>query len=323
VYDGEVYLNDAYVSYSGMLSVQVDGKSGNDTIASMATALPMIRILGDEGNDSISVMHANSGFATDPVFGPTLSFGAIVSGGLGDDQLALGHYNYSMDGLAGGVHFIGDGGYDTVEIYDLADWSSNRYNVELFRDSLDFGASVSGFGRLTRGEKTINYSDVDRINLYAGRGNDVIRINDPNVRVSAHGGNGHDILIGGNGGDTLFGNAGDDILVGGLGADRLERGNGQDVLIGGSFALAANNSALAAFQLAWTDPNRSYLDKVWSLWSTLSSSVGGDYTTDQMWGNSDSDFFWGHSSEVKDRQLVSYLWNPLTNTSTVLYEYVH
>lgn len=48
------------------------------------------------------------------------------------------------------------------------------------------------------------------------------------------GGNGNDVIDGGDGADKLFGDNGTDILLGGAGRDTLDGGNGSDILFGGA-----------------------------------------------------------------------------------------
>jgi hypothetical protein len=76
-----------------------------------------------------------------------------------------------------------------------------------------------------------------------GAGNDVLLVDeDVKAGITADGGKGDDILIGGGGDDTLrggkgndivLGRGGDDTLHGGRGADRLFGGDGADTLRGG------------------------------------------------------------------------------------------
>ena len=49
--------------------------------------------------------------------------------------------------------------------------------------------------------------------------------------LTANGGNGNDVLVGGDGPDTLNGDAGDDVLVGGPGIDILDGGPDDNVVI--------------------------------------------------------------------------------------------
>jgi Ca2+-binding RTX toxin-like protein len=53
------------------------------------------------------------------------------------------------------------------------------------------------------------------------------------IQLTADGGAGDDVLIGGDGADVLSGGAGDDVLIGGLGIDVLNGGDGDDVEIQG------------------------------------------------------------------------------------------
>ena len=48
------------------------------------------------------------------------------------------------------------------------------------------------------------------------------------------GGRGDDLVLGGDGSDTMAGGAGDDILKGGRGRDTITGGSGDDTLVGGS-----------------------------------------------------------------------------------------
>ena len=49
--------------------------------------------------------------------------------------------------------------------------------------------------------------------------------------LTANGGDGDDVLIGGAGNDTLTGGAGDDVLIGGRGQDILDGGPGNNIVI--------------------------------------------------------------------------------------------
>ena len=51
------------------------------------------------------------------------------------------------------------------------------------------------------------------------------------IGLTANGGDGDDVLIGGAGNDTLNGDDGDDVLIGGPGQDILDGGPGNNILI--------------------------------------------------------------------------------------------
>jgi Ca2+-binding RTX toxin-like protein len=74
----------------------------------------------------------------------------------------------------------------------------------------------------------------DRLTVNALAGDDVVDASllaADSALLTANGGDGDDVLIGGDGPDTLNGEAGDDVLVGGLGADILDGAPGDDVVI--------------------------------------------------------------------------------------------
>ena len=76
----------------------------------------------------------------------------------------------------------------------------------------------------------------DRIAVNALSGDDVVEGSSllaGAMQLTASGGAGADILIGGEGGDVLAGDAGDDVLIGGPDLDVLDGGDGDDVEIQG------------------------------------------------------------------------------------------
>ena len=78
------------------------------------------------------------------------------------------------------------------------------------------------------------FSAQDRITINALDGDDVVEASSLTVirrKLTANGGNGDDILIGGDGNDILNGDAGDDVLIGGPGIDILDGGPDDNVVI--------------------------------------------------------------------------------------------
>jgi hypothetical protein len=83
------------------------------------------------------------------------------------------------------------------------------------------------------GPQHVPIADVDRIEIYAEGGDDLVTASYfVTVPVWMFGGPGNDVLIGGSGSDRLFGEAGNDVLWGGWGDDYLDGGDGENVLIG-------------------------------------------------------------------------------------------
>ncbi|MGZ8347892.1 MAG: calcium-binding protein, partial [Allosphingosinicella sp.] len=64
-------------------------------------------------------------------------------------------------------------------------------------------------------------------------GDDVVEASGLNapIRLIADGGDGNDVLVGGNFADDLRGGLGDDVLIGGLGIGILDGGLGDNIII--------------------------------------------------------------------------------------------
>ena len=73
----------------------------------------------------------------------------------------------------------------------------------------------------------------DHLVIDALAGDDVVEASTlgVDIPVTANGGDGNDVLIGGAANDTLNGDAGDDVLIGGPGVDILDGGPGDNVVI--------------------------------------------------------------------------------------------
>ena len=88
----------------------------------------------------------------------------------------------------------------------------------------------------------------DRVTVNALAGDDVVDASGlaaSSALLTADGGDGDDVLIGGNGGDTLLGGAGDDVIIGGPGADTIDGGTGDNVVIDSANVAAANDVSSA------------------------------------------------------------------------------
>jgi Ca2+-binding RTX toxin-like protein len=132
--------------------------------------------------------------------------------------------NIDLAAQPGGT--IGDGQVDTVIINgtngaDAITVVNNNGVVTV--SGLAADVTISGF------EAT------DRIVINGLNGDDVITASGLGsaMQLTANGGDGADVLIGGTGNDTLSGGNGDDILIGGGGLDILDGGPGDNILIQG------------------------------------------------------------------------------------------
>lgn len=121
---------------------------------------------------------------------------------------------------------VGDAAADTVIVNgtfgdDVAVVAGNAAGVAVF----GVAATVNVFGA-----EAAN----DRLVVNALGGNDVVEasgLEAGSIQLTADGGEGDDVLIGGAGADILLGGGGDDVLIGGLGLDILDGGPGDDIEI--------------------------------------------------------------------------------------------
>lgn len=128
--------------------------------------------------------------------------------GDGNDQLELGlSYGAELDSLT----VCGGSGNDTIEIYETV-----GDHAEIV---LDGGLDNDFVGN----NGDLRYSDLAHLTLIGGDGDDVLR-----------GGNSNDSIDAGRGNDTGYGLGGIDQMKGGSGDDQLHGQRGSDRMIGGS-----------------------------------------------------------------------------------------
>ena len=121
---------------------------------------------------------------------------------------------------------VGDGAADTIIIN-----ATNGDDVVLV---VGDSGSVSVLGLATQINITGFEAANDRIVINTLAGDDVVEasgLGAGSIQLTANGGDGDDILVGGDGNDVLNGNAGDDVLIGGPGLDVLDGQPGDDVVI--------------------------------------------------------------------------------------------
>jgi Ca2+-binding RTX toxin-like protein len=148
----------------------------------------------------------------------------------GADKITIGdlsgtdvsEININLAGPAGG----GDGAADTITI----NATNGDDVVVVFGDAS--GVSVLG---LAAQVNIVGFDPLmDRIEIKTLAGADVVEASNlaaGAIQLTANGGAGDDILVGGEGNDVLSGDAGDDVLIGGPGLDVLDGGPGDNVII--------------------------------------------------------------------------------------------
>jgi len=125
-------------------------------------------------------------------------------------------------------------------------------------------------------------------------------------------GSGNNVLIGGDGNDSLTTATGRDLLIGGNGKDKLNGGANDDLLIGGYSRYDGNLPALANIMQEWTSGN-SYNDRVGHLLGTTPNGFNGstliqagfdvfdDVAVDTVTGGTGQDLFFARSAATKDQ----------------------
>jgi Ca2+-binding RTX toxin-like protein len=229
--------NDVFVWNPGDGSDVVEGQVGSDTLQfNGANIAETITISANGARASFSRDVAAITMDTNSV--ETINFKAL--GGADNIKVndlsgtSVGQVNLDLGVLGGG----GDGAVDTITINatsgdDVISVVNNNGVVTV--SGLAATVTIAGFEASDR--LVINGLDGDDVIEASGLGAAML--------LTANGGNGDDILIGGTGNDELHGEAGDDILIGGGGIDVLDGGPGGNVIIAAatvpSLSLAAHH----------------------------------------------------------------------------------
>lgn len=184
----------------GLIGVVVLGSAGTALAAGPGDEVfchgQIATYVGTEGDDVVS--DEKQDFGRNPV---------IVLGD-GNDRLNLGvGYGDSLDSLA----VCGGSGEDTIDVTEYIGGHSQT--------TLDGGLGDDVVGN----QGGLNNSDLARLTLVGGDGDDVLR-----------GGNGNDRIDAGRGDDAVYGVGGRDQILGGTGNDGLHGQRGSDHLLGGS-----------------------------------------------------------------------------------------
>lgn len=139
--------------------------------------------------------------------------GNLIIGNGGDDQIYGWHGTDTLDGGLG-ADLMDGGGYGN----DVADYSSRTESIKADVDE-DHGDD----GEHGEGDTLVHIAK-----LFGGDGADVLGGGDWTLKIFGRGGN--DVIRGGSADETLYGGAGDDTIRGGGGDDVLGGGRGDDLL---------------------------------------------------------------------------------------------
>ncbi len=246
--DGTILINNGEVAIVGgpatvnnTTTILGLGLDGNDqiTLNEFNGALPRAFLLGSSGNDLLI-----GGSGQDTVLGgsgnDTIRGGDNadqIFGGSGNDVLLGDRGNDNVNGGAGNDLLIwnnGDGS-DTMEGGDGNDFVQlNGANGAGDDISIDPNGDRIRVQRNNLGLFTLDIGTVENLDINGQGGNDVIvgsvGLNGL-ISLDLDGGEGNDLLIGGDGIDVLRGGAGNDTLLGRQGNDVVLGEDGSDLLI--------------------------------------------------------------------------------------------
>jgi Ca2+-binding RTX toxin-like protein len=273
---------DASGLRAGQISnLTINGGDGNDTITGSAGN---DTVIGGRGNDVANLGAGNDTFVWNPGDGSdtvegqagidTLQFnGASVNENIdisangGRAKLFRDVGNVTMDlNSVEHINVAALGGADTITVNDLAGTGVSQVALDL-GSAADPNTPDTVVINATNGDDVINVADNngvvtisglaetvtisdfnanDRIVINGLGGNDVISATGLGsaMQLVANGGDGDDVLLGGNGIETLNGEAGDDILIGGGAQNVLNGGPGNNVVIPGGAAAPTASAAL-------------------------------------------------------------------------------
>jgi Ca2+-binding RTX toxin-like protein len=153
-----------------------------------------------------------------------------------------------------GIDFNALGGADTIVVNDLSGTDVTEINLNLTEAANVAGADsvivqgtsgddialvvgdasgVAVLGLAAQVNIVGHEAANDRLTINALAGDDVVEASGlaAVIGLTADGGPGDDILVGGEGADTLLGGDGDDVLIGGAGLDMLDGGPGDNTVI--------------------------------------------------------------------------------------------
>ncbi|MFG6098754.1 calcium-binding protein [Leptothoe sp. ISB3NOV94-8A] len=286
--DDSLTVND--LTGSDVQKVVFSGGDGNDTLDARESSTT-IEAFGGDGDDLLL-----GGSAVDTFFAGAGN--DIVVGQRGNDiaYLEEGDDRFIWNNGDGSDFINGGLGFDVTQVngadgagdeFDLRQVDGqaifNRLNLGLFtltNEGIE-QFEINGQGgddSFTIGDLT--GSEVESVLFSGGEGNDFLNASGTLTPVTADGGDGDDILIGG---------AGNDILIGGDGADLLIGGAGNDILIGGDGADFFGFDTGAAFNAADIGTNQiqnfEAIDSIVldvTVFAELTSAVGGTLSANEF-----------------------------------------
>ncbi|MGD9649555.1 MAG: calcium-binding protein [Dongiaceae bacterium] len=242
--------NRNFDTYDGSDGIDtLEGTNGADVLSYSNGNIRNIEIF-DMGNGDDVVLLANGNISSITVYG-----------GAGDDIIATGDGNDTIDGGDGDDYLYGAAGHNTILggngsdfIYYSSSSSTTITQAMTFGSTgvtqnvvLNFSTSLYDGGNEvdnlqgTAGDDYISYNVIGfaaRILNFevidGGEGNDYVDMSAYSQGITLYGGGGHDTVIGSSADDALVGDGGNDHLMGGEGNDYIDGSDGNDLIEGGA-----------------------------------------------------------------------------------------
>ena len=252
--DDSITVGD--IDNSGLISIDLMGGSGDDTIdlSAAMTGNAIVMVDGGDGNDTITGSAGgdslaggvdddsiNGGAGNDTIEGNAGN--DFVDSGAGDDSVDGGDGNDNIVGGLGNDTLNGNADNDTIDGAEGNDSISGGFGNDNLNGSFDDDSIEGGLGADlllgANGNDTLD-GGRDDDTLFGHSGDDKLRGDHGNDSLNGDGGDdelvgddGNDSLVGGSGNDGLAGGDGDDFLLGDQGEDTIVGGDGNDNLVGG------------------------------------------------------------------------------------------
>lgn len=231
----------------------INGGDGNDTAFMGLGDDTFVWNPGDD-NDTVE---GQDGFDTMDFNGSNAAENITISANGGRVLFTRDIANVVMDlNDVESLSFQARDGMDTITVNDMSGTDLVEVNIDLSAqpggggdgdvDTIIINATSGDDVVLLTGENgmlsvlglstqvnILNFEAHDRIIINTLAGDDVIEASGlgAGISLTGNGGDGADVLVGGESADILNGDAGDDVLIGGLGIDILNGGTGDNILI--------------------------------------------------------------------------------------------
>jgi uncharacterized delta-60 repeat protein len=260
-----------------------------------------IRVAGTGGNDTIRITQSGTTLTVNRN-GTTSSFSTVgktklvVTGAAGNDTLSLAPGVTLQSFLYGGPgddRLHAGGGRDDLfggPGLDTADYADANSALKLSVDDLRNDGAASGSGANADNV----HADIEIV--LGGNGDDTIT------------GSALPTLLAGNGGnDHLTGSSGRDVLIGGRGKDDLTGNGSDDLLIDAATKYDPDPGSLRPIYREWTNFAHAYAQRIAALQSGVGASaaiklnaanIPNDFAADSLHGGLGRDWFIRHAGDL-------------------------